>query len=174
MNNGEFQGEAKRHRGLRAAFVAAIAILALLSFLPLRARRPKFALRTCLQDAAGLRPNAPVRIAGVEVGYVTTVRVQDPSCPAAVQMVFATDYDLRIPNDSVVVSESAGILGPAYLGIDISQGSGPPIANGGQLRSQTAGADREPLEKLIRKLADCSAEKRGSEKLSPEHRDADK
>jgi hypothetical protein len=47
-----------------------------------------------------------------------------------------TDYDLRVPNDSVATVEDSGVLGTPRLEIDISHASGPPLANWGTLPSR--------------------------------------
>ncbi|MGA8868582.1 MAG: MlaD family protein [Candidatus Sulfotelmatobacter sp.] len=99
---------------------------------------PPFSLRACFQDAHELRPGAAVRLAGVDIGRVRSVRAQptDTACPAAVEMQIQTAYDLKIPRDSVAFTDTAGVLGETYLGIDSSRASGAAIENGGLLPSR--------------------------------------
>jgi ABC-type transporter Mla subunit MlaD len=60
----------------------------------------------------------------------------DKTCPGSVVMELRTPYELKIPSDSVASTATAGILGETYLEIDVTQASGPPISNGGQLPSK--------------------------------------
>jgi ABC-type transporter Mla subunit MlaD len=46
-------------------------------------------------------------------------------------MALATTYEIRIPKDSIIGIETAGLLGEAYLNIDTSQALGAPIENYG-------------------------------------------
>ncbi len=95
-------------------------------------------IKSCFNDAAGLKVGAPVRIAGVDVGTVRSVRAnpQDRRCTAEVEMALATTYKVRIPKDSIAGIETEGLLGEAYLSIDTTQASGAPIENYGYLKSK--------------------------------------
>jgi phospholipid/cholesterol/gamma-HCH transport system substrate-binding protein len=132
---------------------------------------PSLRLRTCFQDANGLRRDAKVRSAGVDIGRVRAVRAQpsDKACLAAVEMEIRTPYELKIPKDSVASTATAGVLGETYLEIDASAASGPPILADGQLPSKertdltVAAMERalKAVDELSKRLADalknCSA-----------------
>jgi len=96
-------------------------------------------IKSCFSDVQGLREGAAVRIAGVDVGTVHSVRAnpQNKNCPAEVKMALATSYEMRVPKDAVAAIEQGGILGERYVDIDISQASGPPVENYGYLKSKT-------------------------------------
>lgn len=96
-------------------------------------------LKSCFSDVQGLRGGAEVRIAGVDVGTVRSVRAnpQNKNCPAEVEMDLATSYELRVPKDAIAAIETAGILGESYVDIDASQTSGPPVENYGYLKGKT-------------------------------------
>src|SRR3954464_6494503 len=70
-------------------------------------------LRVYFQNAHGLRAGAPVKLAGVEVGRITSVRARPElhAAPAEVVMKIQTPYELRIPNDATVFLATAGLLG---------------------------------------------------------------
>jgi len=126
------------HSGVRVLALISLPLL-LIFILPIgRLRGHRLHLKTCLQKADELREGAPVRISGVEVGIVRSVQVRpdDHLCPVMVEMELQTDYELRIPRDSKAYSSSAGIFGPAYVGIDSSDSSGLPIENWGTLPSK--------------------------------------
>jgi ABC-type transporter Mla subunit MlaD len=65
-------------------------------------------------------------------------------------MALATNYELKIPRDSVVSTATAGFLGETILQIDTSQASGAPIGNGGQLPSRLQ--EKLSAEQVIRFL----------------------
>jgi len=129
-----------------------LAALAVWSYLKFRQPKPRLLVSSCLQDAGGLRAGARVRIAGVDVGFARVVRAQpqDRACPAAVELAFTTNYELKIPRDSVVSTATAGVLGETFVEIDISQASGPPIGNGGQFPSRQR--EKFSAEKIIELL----------------------
>lgn len=162
-------------------FIVAVglATVAVFSYLKLTAT-PSFSLRTCFQDANGLRPGAAVRLAGVDVGRVRSVRAQpaDHACPAAVEMQLQADYEMKIPRDSVTSITTAGLLGETYLEIDVSAASGQPIQTGGQLPSKESvkftAATLDRMLKAVELLKQQSDEEKASQpsppdkKLSPE------
>jgi ABC-type transporter Mla subunit MlaD len=122
-------------------------------------------IKTCLFDARGLRSGAGVRIAGVDVGIVRSVRAntQNKDCPAEIEMNIATAYELKIPKDSIVEIQSGGLLGPPLISIDISQASGMVIENYGYLRSkpsvpEASVDDRLKALYLMLKLGEASKE----------------
>jgi ABC-type transporter Mla subunit MlaD len=122
-----------------AAFSVFVVVVATIT-IALAVRHPAHSLqlRACFHNVNGLRAGAAVRIAGVEVGRVQSVRAQpmNPTCPADVEMEIATDYAISLPSDATAAVDTEGILGPSYLGIDTTHASSSPVANGGQIRSQ--------------------------------------
>lgn len=146
--------------------------LAVFVFLPVgRWLHPSMTLHTCLQNAQDLRANAAVRIAGLDVGIVRSVRAQPDNreCPAAVEMVLNPGYELRIPRDSVVLVQKAGLFGGTFVAIDSTSASGPAIEDHGTLMSRTA-EDLSPekvlelLDRLKRLEASCSSSPENAEK----------
>ncbi len=127
-------------RKLILGLIVAVGMVAIGSLFVNRLRYSHHDLKSCFDDAGGLRAGAPVRIAGVDVGTVHSVRAnpQNKTCPAEVEMVLATSYEIRVPRDSIVEIETAGLLGEAYVNIDTTQASGAPIENYGYLKSKHA------------------------------------
>jgi ABC-type transporter Mla subunit MlaD len=111
------------------------------------------------QDAQGLREGARVRLAGVDVGSVTSIRVRPEfrENPAEVTMFLQTPYELRIPNDSVVTLETAGLLGEVFPQIDISGASGPPLVTDGVLK--TRASDAPTAQRWVERLSHLAAQK---------------
>ena len=116
--------------------VVGLAAIGSLFINPLRYSRHD--VKSCFDDAGGLREGAAVRIAGVDVGTVLSVRAnpQNKNCPAEVEMALATTYEIRIPKDSIAETNTAGLLGEVYVNIDTTQASGTPIENYGYLKSK--------------------------------------
>lgn len=79
-----------------------------------------------------------MRISGVEVGTVRSVRAnpQSEDCPAEVEMVIATPYEIRIPKDSVTEIQRGGLLGPPLVVIDVTHTHGSPIEKDAHLKSK--------------------------------------
>jgi phospholipid/cholesterol/gamma-HCH transport system substrate-binding protein len=125
-----------RHPSL---IIAAAALAAVTFFVTLaKPHEERLDLKCYFQNAQGLRPGARVRVAGVEVGSVTSVRVRPElrDHPAEVSMSLDTPYELKIPSGSVVALEAAGVFGEVFLQIDIQGAIGPPVQNGGILPSR--------------------------------------
>jgi ABC-type transporter Mla subunit MlaD len=118
--------------------IVATGLVTLASLFILRSRFPRQELRTCFNDARGLRPGASVRIAGVDVGVVRVVRAnpENKNCPAEVVMDLSTPYELKIPRDSIAEIQTGGLLGPSLVAIDVTQATREPIDNGGYLMSK--------------------------------------
>src|SRR5664279_3981939 len=80
----------------------------------------KITLRSFFDNAGGLREGAPVRMAGVDIGNVKTVRIVsgNPATPVEVTMKVNTRYSFNLRKDSITVLSTAGILGETYVDID--------------------------------------------------------
>jgi phospholipid/cholesterol/gamma-HCH transport system substrate-binding protein len=125
-----------RRAGLVAVVIAVIAFAVLFGYPRLFAHRIE--LRVYFQNANGLRAGAPVRLAGVEVGKITSVRARPEMqfAPAEVTMRLRTPYELNIPNDSTVALDTAGVLGETFAEINVLGSSGAPVKNGGVLKER--------------------------------------
>jgi len=72
----------------------------------------KITLRSYFDNAGGLREGAPVRLAGVDIGNVESVRIVDgkPATPVEVTMKVTTKYRRNLLKDSVTLLSTAGKL----------------------------------------------------------------
>lgn len=94
-------------------------------------------LYSYFDNAEGLRPGAPVRLSGVDIGNVTHIVIVSAKdhqlTPVQITMKVSTKYAFNLRRDSVTALETAGVLGETYLDIDSAQAIGPPAQNGDTL-----------------------------------------
>jgi phospholipid/cholesterol/gamma-HCH transport system substrate-binding protein len=97
-------------------------------------------LKSYFDNAEGLRPGAPVRLSGVDVGNVTKITIVNlpdrKLTPVQVTMRVSTKYHYGLRADSVTSLDTAGVLGETYLDIDSSQAVGPEAKDGDTLPTQ--------------------------------------
>ncbi len=100
----------------------------------------KILLKSYFDDANGLRVGAPVRLAGVDIGNVSRIRVvSDRSkqlTPVEVSMKVNTRYMFNLRKDSLTLLSTAGVLGETYINIDSSQSKLPQAQDGDVLPSR--------------------------------------
>ena len=100
----------------------------------------KITLKSYFDNANGLRVGAPVRLAGVDIGNVTRIRVIEESAkqltPVEVTMKVNTKYRFDLRKDSLTLLSTAGVLGETYIDIDSSQAKGPQVRDGDALLSR--------------------------------------
>ena len=98
----------------------------------------KITLRSYFDNAGGLREGAPVRLAGVDIGNVTGVRIVNgkPMTPVEVTMKVNTKYSFNLRKDSVTLLSTAGILGETYVDVDSSTAKGPEATDGDMLAAR--------------------------------------
>ncbi len=127
----------RQHPSIVIAAVVVV-VLALLLALGRSYSTRQLHAKCYFQDAQGLRPGAEVRLAGVRVGSVRSVRVRPElrDHRAEVEVLFNTSYDLKIPEDAVASLQTAGVLGEVFVDIDIQRATGGPLAEGGVLRTR--------------------------------------
>jgi len=101
---------------------------------------PRITVKSYFDNAEGLRPGAPVRLSGVDIGNVTKIRIVSSKdkqfTPVEVTMKISTRYHDSMRRDSVVSLETAGVLGETYLDIDSAQAVGGPLQDGDTLPTQ--------------------------------------
>lgn len=138
----------------RIAAILAIPLLLVLVLVP-RFGRHRLVLKAYFTSAMGLRPGATVRLAGVDIGSVKSVRAipERKQAPVEVVMVITPSYDLRIPDDSTADLETAGVLGETFVDISSAAASGPPLRDGGTLK--TASVAQMSTQEVVQKITDA-------------------
>jgi len=146
-------------RHLRVVALAAVVVLVLLLMVVLRPLAHRLAVKAYFTNSMGLRAGAPVRLAGVDVGSVKSVRAHPElkETPVEVVMVLNPQYDLNIPADSTALLETAGVLGETFVEIDSTHASGPPIGENAVLKAQPT--TQLTIEQIMGKMSDILEEK---------------
>jgi len=108
----------------------------------------KITLYSYFDNAGGLREGAPVRLAGVDIGNVTAVRIVGgkPMTPVEVTMKVNTKYSFSLRKDSVTLLTTAGILGETFVDVDSATAKGPPATSGDTLSAR----DQPQIEDVVR------------------------
>jgi phospholipid/cholesterol/gamma-HCH transport system substrate-binding protein len=99
----------------------------------------KITLRSYLDNAGGLRQGAPVRLAGVDIGNVTRIRIVGgkPLTPVEITMKVNTKYSFNLRKDSVTMLATAGVLGETFVDVDSLVAKGPEAQDGDTLATRS-------------------------------------
>src|SRR5580658_5381072 len=96
-----------------------------------------FHLRSYMEDSEGLNANDPVRVNGILVGYIGSIKLsgsRDPKRTVEIDMVIQQKYLDQIPDDSKSAISSANLLGSKYL--NITKGTHPKhVEPGGEIQA---------------------------------------
>ncbi len=110
----------------------------------------KIILRAYVDNAAGLRVGAPVRLEGVDIGNVIRIRVvSDPKrilAPVEVIMKITTKYADTMNRGCQVLLTTAGVLGEVFVDIDCRDTKGSPVQNDDELATK----DVPQLQDVVR------------------------
>lgn len=110
-------------------------------------------------NIGGLKPQAPVKSAGVVVGRVGEITFDDKSFQASVRLDMDTEY--KFPKDSSLKILTAGLLGEQYIGIEAG-GDDKNLAEGDRIvRTQSATVLEDLINQFI--YSKAAEGKEGSE-----------
>lgn len=91
--------------------------------------------------AGGIKQNAIVEIAGVEVGTVKSVKITGDY---RAQVEIEIDKDIKLQEDAIASIKTKGLIGEQYVQISPG-GSDKMIQNGGTIRETESAIDIEEL-----------------------------
>ncbi len=114
----------------------------------------RYVVKALMSDVNGLKPGAPVRVGGVEVGSVTRVGFAGQGAPGLVEVEMRLDQRVkgRVTTESQATLGSLGLLGEKAVDITTST-RGTPVENGGLVR---AAAD-DPFKGLLTDASESTA-----------------
>lgn len=107
--------------------------------------KPGYRVFAVFSDVGGLRDGAPVEVAGVEVGQVEGIRLEDYEA----RVVLRVKPGLVLREDTIVSVKTRGLIGEKF--IQISPGAADEVIRpGGRIRQTESAVD---LEAIISKYA---------------------
>jgi phospholipid/cholesterol/gamma-HCH transport system substrate-binding protein len=112
--------------------------------------RPKgYKVHAVFDSAAGLKLNVPVEIAGVEVGRVAAVELENGKARVTLRM----RPDVRLSQDATATIRSKGILGDRYIELSPGSPEQPKLADGGRITKTVSPPE---MDKLFSSLGEIS------------------
>ena len=101
-----------------------------------------YVLTASFNSVSGLRPGAEVEIAGVRVGRVKSIRLDDKQPRAVVELQLGDNVHLT----HVVIAsvKTSGLIGDKYISLEPG-GSGEPLKNGDEITDTESAVDIESL-----------------------------
>ncbi|MDQ1830906.1 outer membrane lipid asymmetry maintenance protein MlaD [Massilia scottii] len=94
-------------------------------------------------NIGGLKPQAPVKSAGVVVGRVGDIKFDDKTYQALVTLELETGYNF--PKDSSLKILTAGLLGEQYIGIQAGSDDANKLVNGDRINTTQSATVLEDL-----------------------------
>ena len=91
-------------------------------------------------STSGLKPGAPVEIAGVQVGRVRNIRLQDYQA----SVTLALKQGVQIYSDAIASIKTRGIIGEKFMELSPG-GAGEVLPPGGTIQDTEAGIDLEQV-----------------------------
>ncbi|MGF6271795.1 phospholipid/cholesterol/gamma-HCH transport system substrate-binding protein [Massilia sp. UYP11] len=118
-----------------------------------------YSITSRFDNIGGLKPQAPVKSAGVVVGRVGEITFDDESFQASVRLDMESEY--KFPKDSSLKILTAGLLGEQYIGIEAG-GDEQNLAEGDRIiRTQSATVLEDLINQFI--YSKAAEGKEGSE-----------
>ncbi len=116
-----------------------------------------YAISARFDNVGGLKVRAPVRSAGVTVGRVTGIALDDKTYQGVVRMDIRTGY--RFPKDSSAMILTSGLLGDQYVGLVPGVDDAHPLAAGATIVQTQSALVLENLigQVLFNKAAEAGA-----------------
>ena len=119
----------------------------------------KYTLKAYFSEASGLREGSQVQLAGIPIGNVEAIRVStytEPLRAVEIDMKVAKRYQDQIRADSIVTTESAGLLGEKYINISRGSPGQPVLGAGAELKSH----EEPDIKQIVRNTNDVISDLR--------------
>lgn len=138
---------------LKTGVVIVVAILATATFyIKTTSFNPApYKVKTSFRYADGVKEDSIVKLSGIEVGRVTSIKFQyDPE--TKVEMELTLDQKAKLHEDTIAFISTSGMIGDAYIGLTPGSAAKPLVKEGGTITSE------DPIEmRLFWKKADAIA-----------------
>jgi phospholipid/cholesterol/gamma-HCH transport system substrate-binding protein len=110
-----------------------------------------YKVKTSFTYADGVKQDSIVKLSGIEVGRVTSIKFQyDPE--TKVEMELTLDQKAKLHEDTIAFIATSGMIGDAYIGLTPGSAAKPLVKEGGAIKSE------DPIEmRLFWKKADAIA-----------------
>ena len=110
-----------------------------------------YKVKTSFTYADGVKEDSIVKLSGIEVGRVTSIKFQyDPE--TKVEMELTLDQKAKLHEDTLAFISTSGMIGDAYIGLTPGSAAKPLVKEGGVIKSE------DPIEmRLFWKKADAIA-----------------
>ncbi len=117
-----------------------------------------YAVTARFDNIGGLKVRSPVKLGGVLIGRVTAIGLDEEDFRALVTMRIAKKYN-KLPDDSSVAVNTAGLLGEQYLSLEPG-GDDEVLKNGDEITiTQSALVLEDLIGKFMFSKADEEAKK---------------
>ncbi len=143
---------------MAAGFVAIFFLAMQVSNLSITSSDKTFSVTASFENVGGLKVRAPITMAGVRIGRVSSIVADKSTFEAIVTLDIDTEFD-QIPDDTFAKIYTAGLLGEQYIGLDPG-GSEDYISEGSTLEMTQSAL---VLEELISKFMFDKAEQNAFE-----------
>jgi phospholipid/cholesterol/gamma-HCH transport system substrate-binding protein len=114
-------------------------------------RQPGYKVFANFSDVAGLDVGDTVRVAGVEVGTVEAIGLEENLG----RVTLSIDHRVPLYEDASAQVETYGLLGDRYISIDPGHSKLPRVAPGGEIHSAVS---PEELDALFAKLSEVAGD----------------
>jgi phospholipid/cholesterol/gamma-HCH transport system substrate-binding protein len=121
--------------GIVSLFLIAAAVGLAFSINRFEGLRGVYTLSADLKDAAGLQPGNEVRVAGVKVGQVKSLRL----APGAARVIMEIDQEVRIPQETHLEVKLKTLLGQKFIDLQFPRVFVEAAASGDDVDSVTNG-----------------------------------
>ncbi len=106
-----------------------------------------YSVQAHFSSVSGLRVGASIEIAGVDVGRVTAIGLDDKTAQAVVTLY--VNKDIQLSDDTIASIKTSGLIGDKYVSLALG-GSDLMLADGDEITDTESSVD---LESLISKFA---------------------
>lgn len=140
--------------GLAALFLLAMEVSNLSEF---HSQDKGYRLFAKFQNIGTLKVRSPVKVAGVKIGRVSAIRLDQDNFEAVVEMNIQPEYD-KLPDDTIASIYTAGLLGEQYIALEVG-GSPDLLKEGDEIEiTQSALVLEELIGRFLMKAGEKSPE----------------